>query len=366
MASIVNTKGVDISDWQGDIDLSAVKAAGYSWVMIRCGQGTWLIDKRWEDNVRKAEALGMPWGVYHLTEATTSAEVAAEVAFVDKLIKAQLAKGYRPLLPIAIDIERAGYDSDDYTADNLTAAASGWIKGMKKLGYYPMIYTGYYELRDYIRSDVVSSSDIWLAQYNSYPDYTDSNLGLWQYGGSINYIDTPYIDGVDGAVDKDKAYKDYPSIIKAGGFNGWGTPEPYSENEEVYSEDESSVASVQSWLNNNYSADLDVDDIYGPRTKAALVKALQTELNRQYGAGLMVDGIYGNMTDSAAVCLFVGAQGNITKILQGFLICNGYSTNGFDGIFGSGTMNAVKSFQRDNDTTADGIVGPVTWILLAG
>ena len=540
MASIVNTKGVDISDWQGDIDLSAVKAAGYSWVMIRCGQGTWLVDKRWEDNVRKAEALGMPWGVYHLTEATTSAEVAAEVAFVDKLIKAQLAKGYRPILPIAIDIERAGYDSDDYTADNLTAAASGWIKGMKKLGYYPMIYTGYYELRDYIRSDVVSSSDIWLAQYNSYPDYTDSNLGLWQYGGTINYIDTPYIDGVDGTVDKDKAYKDYPSIIKAGGFNGWGTPsgaasddgvsaqhiidtayallnvdehpdscdimnwygtfsddindvacccagqmylfneagslelipggkvadcgslcrnfydadqlygpdevrpgdlvifswskerssywpasslgyktldhvelcvavyddtikcigannggdecddfqiktrdksniscccrpkysdysyEPYSENEEVYSEDESSVASVQSWLNNNYSADLDVDDIYGPRTKAALVKALQTELNRQCGAGLMVDGIYGNMTSSVAVCLFVGAQGNITKILQGFLICNGYSTNGFDGIFGSGTMNAVKLFQRDNDTTADGIVGPVTWMLLAG
>ena len=100
--SIVNTKGIDISDWQGDIDLSKVKAAGYGWVMIRCGQGTWLVDKCWEDNVRKAEALGMPWGVYLLTEATTDAEVQAEVAFADKLIKAQIAKGYKPLLPIAI------------------------------------------------------------------------------------------------------------------------------------------------------------------------------------------------------------------------------------------------------------------------
>lgn len=39
MASIVNTKGVDISYWNGDINLSKVKAAGYNWVMIRCGFG---------------------------------------------------------------------------------------------------------------------------------------------------------------------------------------------------------------------------------------------------------------------------------------------------------------------------------------
>ena len=537
--SIVGTKGIDISDWQGDIDLSKVKAAGYGWVMIRCGQGTWLVDKCWEDNVRKAEALGMPWGVYLLTEATTNAEVQAEVAFADKLIKAQIAKGYKPLLPIAIDIERAGYDSGDYTAKNLTAAASGWIQGMKKLGYYPMIYTGYYELRDYISSDVVNSTDVWLAQYNSYPDYTKSNLGMWQYGGSVNYVESPYISGVSGAIDKDKAYKDYPTIIKKGGFNGWGTPSgaasddgisaqhivdaayallnvdehpdscdimhwygsfsdgindvacccagmmylfheagaldlipggkvadcgslcknfynagqlygpdqvkpgdlvifswskekssywpasalgyktldhvelcvavyddtikcigannggdecddfqlkirsrsniscccrpkysdssvtPSSEDSSTSRESSSSISSVQSWLNSNYNTGIDVDGIYGPQTKAALVKALQTELNKQFGAGLEVDGIYGPKTKAAAVCLYIGAQGNITKVLQGFLICNGYSTNGFDGIFGNGTQSAVKSFQSDHNATADGIVGPVTWGLAA-
>ena len=39
MASLVNAKGVDISSWNGDIDLSKVKKAGYNFVMIRCGWG---------------------------------------------------------------------------------------------------------------------------------------------------------------------------------------------------------------------------------------------------------------------------------------------------------------------------------------
>ena len=57
--------------------------------------------------------------------------------------------------------------------------------------------------------------------------------------------------------------------------------------------------------------------------KTALVKALQTELNRQFDAGLVVDGIYGNLTNNAIVNIQYGDQGNITRILQGLLICNG-------------------------------------------
>jgi len=148
-------------------------------------------------------------------------------------------------------------------------------------------------------------------------------------------------------------------------YNDYSVVSNVPENYHTTAESSSSVSSVQSWLNSNYSTGLDVDGVFGPKTKAALVKALQTELNRQFGAGLVVDGIFGRCTASATVCLYVGAQGNITKTLQGFLICYGYSTNGFDGIFGSGTMNAVMSFQRDNYATADGIAGPITWRLLA-
>ena len=68
----------------------------------------------------------------------------------------------------------------------------------------------------------------------------------------------------------------------------------------------SDISAVQRWLNNNYNTGLSVDGVYGPLTKAALVKALQTELNNQFGAGLAVDGQYGNLTNSAVVNIQYG------------------------------------------------------------
>lgn len=47
--------------------------------------------------------------------------------------------------------------------------------------------------------------------------------------------------------------------------------------------------------------------------------------------------------------------------LQDALSALGYSPGAIDGIFGSGTKNAVVRFQRANNLSADGIVGCNTW-----
>lgn len=124
------------------------------------------------------------------------------------------------------------------------------------------------------------------------------------------------------------------------------------------------VSKIQSWLNSNYDSDIVVDGIYGSQTMKAIIKALQIELNRQFNAGLAVDGIFGNATRSAVRNIKIGCKGNITQILQAMLICNGYYSNGFDGIFGAGTENAVKQYQRDNGLTVDGIAGKATFSCL--
>ena len=123
---------------------------------------------------------------------------------------------------------------------------------------------------------------------------------------------------------------------------------------------------MQTWLNSRYGFDIYIDGIYGSQTRAALTKALQTELNIQFDAGLVVDGICGPLTRAAIRNISNGARGNYTKTLQGFLICNGYGTNGFDGIFGNGTENAVVQYQSDNGLVADGIAGPATFSSLCG
>ena len=180
--SLIKAKGVDISSLnEGNADLSIIQKAGYSFVMIRCAQGTRIIDSYFARNVAKAEQLGMPWGVYLLTEATTTAQAQAEAALADRLIKEQMAKGYKPTLPIAIDIEEAGFSDADYNPRILTNTASVWVAEMKKRGYYPMIYTGIYDIRDYLSAEVVNSCDIWLAEWGRYSDYQEDNLGLWQF-----------------------------------------------------------------------------------------------------------------------------------------------------------------------------------------
>lgn len=126
----------------------------------------------------------------------------------------------------------------------------------------------------------------------------------------------------------------------------------------------SDIESVQKWLNVNYKSDLIVDGIFGDLTKKALVKALQTELNKQYNSNLAIDGIFGEKTKTEIPEVAFGASGNITKILQGLLICNGYTLNGFDGIFGSGTECAVISYQSNQSLSIDGIAGEETFFSL--
>lgn len=63
-----------------------------------------------------------------------------------------------------------------------------------------------------------------------------------------------------------------------------------------------------------------------------------------------------------------GSRGDAAKIVQGALIANGYScgTSGIDGIFGTASVAALKSYQKDMKLTVDGIVGPATWGKLLG
>ena len=91
------------------------------------------------------------------------------------------------------------------------------------------------------------------------------------------------------------------------------------------------------------------------------VRRLQQECNNQGFSKQTVDGIAGPATLAGCPLMRKGAQGNITKLLQEKLVSLGYSTNGIDGIFGSGTYSAVREFQKTRGLSADGIVGQNTW-----
>ena len=276
--------------------------------MIRCGQGgsNRIYDNQFDANVKKAESLGMPWGVYLLTEACSTAEIKDEVAKIDKLIKQQIAKGYKPTLPVALDVEEVSRltDRGGWCKTNIANITSVFAKEIKKLGYYPMIYTGYYELRDWVSSDTLDICDVWLAQWNSYPDWT-KKLGIWQYSdGAIDYVDNnPRIPGVGVAVDKDKAYKDYPSIIKSGGYNGWGKASGEAKKDGVGAQ--LIIDTAYSLVNHDKHPDrCDIMDWYGSFSsdinEVACCCAGQMYLFNEAGALNLIPG--GKVADCGSLC----------------------------------------------------------------
>jgi len=120
------------------------------------------------------------------------------------------------------------------------------------------------------------------------------------------------------------------------------------------------IYDIQEHLNKQYGANLDLDNIYGPKTKKALIKALQHELNIQYNKGLAEDGIFGNNTYNACITVKQGAKGNITVLIQMALFIKEYKLD-VDGIFGADTNLKVRDFQNKNGLTVDGIVGKNTF-----
>ena len=215
-------KGVDISSLNGDVSIEKVKKAGYDFVMIRCGYGDNLAvqdDTRFESNVKKCEAAGVPWGAYLYSYALNTDDAKSEAQHVIRLLK-----GKKPTLPVAFDME----DGDGYKQRNglpsnqtLVNICKTFLSEIKKAGYYPMLYSSLSWLNNQLSNkSLLDTYDIWVAQWNSTCDYKGS-YGMWQYGGSTNFLESNSIEGV-GVIDKDRSYKNYPEIIKNGGYNNWG------------------------------------------------------------------------------------------------------------------------------------------------
>lgn len=224
---------------------------------------------------------------------------------------------------------------------------------IKKFAYCPTGYNWFNSKGEATRSHITPNKGdiiffIW-SQGNTVPDHV----------GLVEYVEGSTVHTIEGNR-SDKVQRFSYSIYDWRIF-GYGQPNYGDSPEPPKPTGDETIRDIQSWLNNEYGTGLDVDGFYGPKTKKGLVIGLQTEFNRQFDAGLAVDGIFGPKTKQACRNIRKGAQGNITKLIQSALYCRGYNPNGIDGIFGSGTERAVKSFQSDNGLSVDGIVGKNTF-----
>lgn len=129
----------------------------------------------------------------------------------------------------------------------------------------------------------------------------------------------------------------------------------------------STIKLGQEHANNFAGTNIAADGIRGSETKKAGIKVLQTAMNADYKAKLNVDGIAGVQTYKALGYHYVkrGETQYMVIAVQILLMLKGYACElECPGIFGPNLEAAVKQYQRDYQLTVDGIVGRNTFLSL--
>ena len=207
-------RGIDVSKWQGEIDWKKVKAAGIKFAMIRLGYGSSKgdacgLDGYFEKNVKNAIAAGIDIGCYFYSYATSVAAAKKEAAYVINVL--QKYKGVFTY-PVAFDLEDK--TQQGLGKQVLTDMVIAFGDAIEKAGFYCSLYSNPSWMKSYLDADRVKRFDLWLAHWTDKTNYAGA-YGMWQNSSSGK------VNGINGNVDTDLAYKDYPTIIKGKKLNGF-------------------------------------------------------------------------------------------------------------------------------------------------
>ena len=208
-------KGIDVSRYQRNVDYKKLKAAGVEFVIIQAGFGDVLSypkqkDKMFESHYKAAKAAGLHVGAYWYSYATTVAGAKREAqGFI------QTIKGKQFDMPVYMDFEERSQFSTG--KNNCSAMVTAFCEELEKNNYWTGLYISRNPLQNYISTEVANRYSLWVAEYASKCNYSGT-VDIWQYTSSARY------NGYSGNLDGDICYRDYPTLIKNAGKNGYTKP----------------------------------------------------------------------------------------------------------------------------------------------
>lgn len=195
--------GIDISKWQSNINLSAVKA---DFVIVKATEGIGYVDKTCDKFFQKALSLGKKIGFYHFARPTKNNDPISEADFFYENCKGYFGKA----IPIL-----------DWEAENKhnVAYAKAWLDRVyQRSGVKPVIYMSESVVNAYDWSSVANADyGLWVAKYrDNNPDYNYdmANAGLrpnvkwWNFYCMWQWTSSGRLDGYDGNLDCNIFYGD--------------------------------------------------------------------------------------------------------------------------------------------------------------
>ena len=207
---------VDLSTWQDpnkmNFDLIAEQISG---AILRIGTSNresgigYLKDNNFERFYSEFTSRNIPVGAYWYSIATSREQGIGEANEVLKHIR-----GKKFELPIYWDTENQKFQAPA-TAEKLTDAALGFLSTLKNNGYYAGIYGSTWWLENKLLMNRLSAYQVWVARWNAQTPEYSGDYGMWQFTSRGS------LAGYNGDLDLSIIFKDYPQIIKNGGYNGY-------------------------------------------------------------------------------------------------------------------------------------------------
>ena len=213
------TRGIDVSEWQGNINWNQVADSNVDFAFIRVGgygSGDYQrLDKTYEANIRGANEAGLPVGVYYYSTATTTEQAKKDAQWVIEQITGHLIS-----YPVVFDMEDATVEY--LTPMRKSQIADAFLSEIKRAGYYPMLYMNTNWYKNEYNMSMLAQYDVWIAQYNSSstpPDKSSVRYTIWQATDGTDVVGLPRTNGLikgipsENAVDLNFGYLYYLSKV---------------------------------------------------------------------------------------------------------------------------------------------------------
>lgn len=176
--------GIDVSEFQGEIDWQQVKDFGVEFVIVRLGYrvygelGTLVLDAGFEQNMQGAIDAGLDVGVYFFSQAASDEEAKEEAEYVLEKIEPYKISG--PVVFDTEEIKSGEARTDGNTIEQYTNNCIIFCERIKDAGYEPMIYANMKWMAFDLDLEQLNSYDFWYADYHEEPQ-CPYNFEMWQY-----------------------------------------------------------------------------------------------------------------------------------------------------------------------------------------
>lgn len=183
-------RGIDISEFQGEIDFEEVRRSGIEAVYIRVGAGEYT-DEYFAENYERAKAAGLKIGFYHYVTARSVEEGRRQARFF-----ASLAAGREPDMRLAMDFEYFG----SLSVSQINAISVAYLDELTALTRREaVIYSDLSNARNIFSRALAEKYPLWAAQYGA--DEPSAN-GKWREWVGFQYTDEGRVGGIYGNVDR--------------------------------------------------------------------------------------------------------------------------------------------------------------------